>query len=370
VRRELRLFQHWRTLRDRLLSSRKFQRWAAGFIFTRPIARARARALFDICAGFVYAQVLHACVELRLFDVLFERPRTRAELAARFGLPEDALQRLLAAAISLRLVERRGAAHFGLGRLGAAMVGNPGIAAMVEHHALLYADLRDPLALLRGEQGETAVGRFWSYARHASDEDVAAYSRLMTISQTMLADDIVDAYPLAKHRCLLDVGGGEGNFVAAVAARLPSLKLMLFDLPAVAQRAGERLAGLGLADRVRCAGGDFFRDPLPSGADIVSLVRVLHDHDDPSAMALLKAIHAALPPGGTVLIAEPMSDDRHPDPMADAYFGFYLLAMGRGRARRPSEIIDFLHKAGFRSEGLRRTRQPLLTQVIAATRQG
>ena len=60
--------------RDRLLASRRFQRWAAAFPLTRPIARRRARALFDLCAGFVYSQVLFACVRLKLFDALAAGP--------------------------------------------------------------------------------------------------------------------------------------------------------------------------------------------------------------------------------------------------------------------------------------------------------
>ncbi len=126
--------------------------WAAAFPLTRLVARRRARTLFDLCAGFVYAQVLLACVRLRLFDVLREGPLAMPDLAARLALPLDGAARLLAAAAALQLVSRRGGGRFGLGALGAAMVGNPGVAAMVEHHALLYADLADPVALLRGDR--------------------------------------------------------------------------------------------------------------------------------------------------------------------------------------------------------------------------
>ncbi|MCA0303942.1 MAG: methyltransferase [Proteobacteria bacterium] len=357
----------WRGWRDRLLADPRFQRWAARFPLTRPIARRSARELFDVCAGFVYAQVLFACVRLRLFDLLFEGPMTLPAVATRLSMDEAAAARLLAAAASLRLVERRGPDHWGLGMLGAAAVGNPGIAAMVEHHALLYADLQDPVALLRGELPHTAVRRFWPYAgagTGVAPEDAAKYSRLMAVSQAMLAEDIVDAYPLARHRCLLDVGGGDGTFLTTVANRLPGLRLRLFDLPAVAAQANRRFAERGLADRAEAIGGDFRQEPLPAGADVISLVRVLHDHDDDQAALLLRRAHAALPPGGTLLVAEPMIDERRPDPVGDAYFGFYLLAMGNGRARRPSEIRCMMVEAGFGQVRERRTCQPMLTRLM------
>lgn len=373
----------WRVWRDRLLADPRFQRWAAAFPLTRPIARKRARALFDLCAGFVYSQVLLACLQLRLFDVLFEGPQSADALAARVSMSPAAMQRLLSAAASLRLVERRGPVLWGLGPLGAAVVGNPGVAAMIEHNALLYTDLQDPVSLLRGGTRETAIGRFWPYAAAARGgphgdvpvDAAAAYSRLMAVSQAMVANDVIAAYPFSHHRRLLDVGGGDGTFLATVFERVPSLDLVLFDLPPVAERAARRFADPRYAGRARAIGGSFLRDPLPDGADIVSLVRVLHDHDDGPAMALLRAARAALPADGVLLIAEPMVHEHRPDPVGDAYFGFYLLAMGSGRARTASEIARMMTEAGFVDVRERPMRQPMLTRMLVGkpdriTRQG
>ena len=208
--------------------------------------------------------------------------------------------------------KRRRDGRFGLGVLGAALVGNPGVAAMVEHHALLYADLRDPVALLRHEQHETALGRLWPYAERAQPAElgtaeVAAYSTLMAGSLPLVAADVLAAYRFDRHRCLLDLGGGDGVFLAAAAAAAPAIQLILFDLPAVAERGRARLAAAGLAARATAVGGDFRTDPLPDGADIVSLIRVIHDHDDDAALTILRAARRALPPGGTLLLAEPMA---------------------------------------------------------------
>ncbi len=361
----------WPVLRDRLLKSPRFQRWAAAFPLTRPIARRRARTLFDLCAGFVYSQVLLACVRLRVFQHLSEGPLSLRQLADRLSLTEAAADRLLSAAASLRLVERRGGDRYGLGDLGAAMLGNPGIGAMVEHHAMLYRDLSDPVALLRGEVADTALARYWPYSGTdrpdtLGDTQVSAYSSLMSASQTFIADDVLDAYPLSRHRCLLDVGGGEGTFLAAVAARVPGLRLILFDLPAVAARAQTRFAECGLSDRATAVGGDFHADPLPEGADVISLVRVIHDHDDDSALALLRAAREALPAEGALLLAEPMSGTQGAEPVGEAYFGFYLLAMGSGRPRTPDQLAQLLQAAGFGHPRLLSTRRPLLTRALVA----
>lgn len=361
----------WLVKRDRLLASEGFRRWAAAFPFTRPIARRRARQLFDLCAGFVYTQVLLACVRLKLFDMLAEGPMTVAALSARLSLPPDATTRLLAAAVSLRLLEKRGADRFALGPLGAPMVGNAAIASMVEHHSVLYADLHDPVALLRGERPDTGLSRYWSYAStrepgELDAERVAAYTKLMSASQPLVAGEVLDAYPMNRHQCLLDVGGGEGTFLLTAAQRAPGLRVVLFDLPPVAERARVRFAAAGIADRARAVGGDFHSDPLPEGADVISLVRVVHDHDDTEALALLRAVRRALPADGTLLLAEPMAQTPGAEAVGDAYFGFYLLAMGHGRPRSPAELESMLLQAGFDRLRWLPTRIPLQTRLLLA----
>jgi len=340
-----------------------------------PIARRRTRALFDLCAGFVYSQVLQACVQLRLFDILADGPQTVDALAARFGIPLDRARRLLLAAASLKLLAQRRDGRFGLGPLGAAMVGNAAVSAMVLHHRELYADLSDPVGLLRAQPEATELSRYWAYSGNAAAAglgrgEVADYTALMAASQPLVADEVLAAYRIGRHRCLLDVGGGDGSFLQAAAARAPGLRLMLFDLPPVAEQARARLAAAGLAGRFAATGGDFLADPLPKGADIISLVRVIHDHDNPAALDILRAVRRALPPGGTLLLAEPMAGTPGAEPIGDAYFGFYLMAMGRGRARTQAELSALLNAAGFGSVRRAPTHTPLLVSVLVAQASG
>ena len=166
--------ERWCAWRDRRLTSPEFQRRAARTWYLRPLVRRRARALFDLVAGFVYSQVLLACVRVRAFEILAEGPQTAAALA-RALRPAAAGHRAAArAAVSLDLVEHRSGGRYGLGELGAPLVGNEAVAAMVEHHAVLYADLRDPLALLRGQGEAPALSRYWAYAEAESPGDAAA----------------------------------------------------------------------------------------------------------------------------------------------------------------------------------------------------
>jgi demethylspheroidene O-methyltransferase len=182
----------------------------------------------------------------------------------------------------------------------------------------------------------------------------------------MISQQVLSAYSFRGHRCLLDVGGGDGSFIAEVAALNPKLRCVLFDLPAVADRASERFRTVGLSSRAVAIGGSFLANRLPEGADIVSLVRVIHDHDDANVMSLLCAVHRSLPSDGTLLIAEPMSGVRGAEPIGDAYFAFYLLAMGHGRPRTFERLREMLTEAGFADIARRPVAMPMLTSVITA----
>jgi demethylspheroidene O-methyltransferase len=365
---------HWSDVplawRDRLLGSAGFRRWAQAFAPTRWIARRRAAQLFDLLAGFVYSQVLLACVRLRLFDLLAAQgPQTLAALAQRLSLPLAGTERLVLAAVSLRLLEARTQGRYGLGALGASMVGNTAVAAMVEHHEALYRDLADPLALLRGEPAAGQLAGFWPYAGSSAPDglpapQLAAYSALMAASQPLVAEQVLQAYPLQRHRRLLDVGGGDGAFACAAAAHATGLQLQVFDLPGVALRARERFERAGLAARCSAVGGDFLRDALPPGADLITLLRVVHDHDDANVLTLLRAVRQALPEGGRLLLAEPLAETPGAEAMGHAYFGFYLMAMGQGRPRSEARLRELLMQAGFGRVRRLHTRMPLQTGLL------
>ena len=365
----------WYRLRDRLLVSEQFQRFASRFPLFRPVARRRVDDLFALCSGFVHTQVLLACVRLKLIEQVRHEPQSINTLIASTGADADGLRTLIDAAAGIRLlrVEQLGNGRIavGLGDLGGALLGNPSVLEMIGHHHHLYEDLRDPVAFFTQsrESLDTTLSTYWPYAKAGEPaaltaDSVKAYTELMGASQAMIAAQVIAAYPVHKHQKLLDLGGGNGSFSTAVAQRIPTLSIEMFDLPAVAQQARERIAGLGLSQRINPIGGDFFQDDLPPGADLISLVRILHDHDDDRVLILLKAARRAIASNGVLLIAEPLSTPDRPHQIADAYFGVYLRAMGSGRPRSAVDVDRLLAAAGFGATRHHQTDLPQLVRVL------
>jgi demethylspheroidene O-methyltransferase len=243
---------------------------------------------------------------------------------------------------------------------------------MIRHHRAFYRDLEDPVALLRGPE-RTELSEFWPYvfgARGDVPEDVArTYSELMAQSQGLVAQDTLRQVSLRGVRRLLDIGGGTGAFLSAVAAKWPRLALDLFDLEQVVADAPRRLADAGLEERITVHAGSFRDDPLPEGADAISLIRVLYDHSDETVSTLLSKVFAALPPGGRLIISEPMAGGATPDRSGDVYFAFYTMAMQTGRARSAETIGDMCRAAGFTDIASPRPIRPFVTRTLTAVRQ-
>ena len=362
----------FRAWRNRLIASPRFQSWASRFPLTRGHSRREGEALFDLLSGFVYSQILHALVSLEILETLMETPRDAASLGARHGIEPRRMAALLDGAVALKLLQRVGQGYQTSAR-GAALVGVPGLTGLIRHHDVFYRDLADPLALLRGE-ADTELARFWPYvfgAAGAVDPEVTArYSALMEESQGLVAEETLRTVSLTGTRRLMDVGGGTGAFLRAVGTAYPEVKLHLFDLPPVVEVARRRFAEEGFAagenGRVTLHPGSFRDDPLPEGPDTITLVRVLYDHADPTVTALLSKAFATLPPGGRLIVSEPMAGGDRPHPAGNAYFALYCMAMRTGRARSAAEISAMLAAAGFTRIANPSTRRPFLTSVLTA----
>ena len=341
-----------------------FHRFCSRVPGLRHIARAEGEALFEVVSGFVRSQCLLALVELRVLHRLAEAPETTARLSQLAQVPGDRMAVLLQAGAALKLLRRKG----DLWRLtarGAAFLTVPGLEAMVRHHPVLYRDLTDPMAFFRGETQPELAG-FWPYvfgAGGAADPGLAGrYSQLMADSQGLVAEDTLRLVDFRGITHLMDVGGGTGAFLAAVGRAHPGIRRTLFDLPAVVAGAEARLGS-----SVTIIPGSFRDDSLPQGADAISLIRVLYDHADATVAALLANIRQALPPGGRIIISEPMSGGARPDPATDVYFTVYTLAMQTGRTRSAVEIADLLKQAGFQAITPVRSLRPFVTSALSAT---
>jgi hypothetical protein len=102
-------------------------------------------------------------------------------------------------------------------------------------------------------------------------------------------------------RTVVDVGGGTGALLAEILRARPAIYGTLVDLPRTVARSDEIFRAAGVADRVTTIGQSFF-DPLPAGADLYVLARVINDWPDREAIAILRRCAEAARLGGRVVV--------------------------------------------------------------------
>jgi hypothetical protein len=302
--------------------------------------------------GYQLSQAMHVAVVLQLSDVLAERPRTGAELAAATGADERTLFRLLRALTLVGLYTSDSDGRFANTELGAALrsdaprsvaawgafIGRP-------YHWRAWAGLE--LSVRTGENAFRAVHGMsvWEYRGEHPDEGMI-FDQAMIAQSRIVADAVTSAYDFSGSATVVDVGGGRGGLLAAVLARYPSVRGVLFDLPDVVAGAGELLATAHVADRCSVVGGSFF-DAVPDGGDTYLLKAVIHDWPDAESVEIMRTCRRAVPAHGRLLLIEQLLDEG-PDPTRTAFSDLNMLVATGGQERTVDQYRSLLTAASFR----------------------
>ena len=181
---------------------------------------------------------------------------------------------------------------------------------------------------------------------------------------------LADTFDFAPYRCILDVAGGAGGLIIEAGKRYPHLRGIVMDLPPVCAIADEAISAAGLSGRFTSHFADLFEGPYPAGADAIALSWVLHDWSDESCRRILRNCHAALPPGGALLITETvLNDDRSGTPFGLLMSLHMLLLCEPGaKERTEAEYRKLLSETGFEVVRLVRLNAP--RDLLVARRVG
>lgn len=317
-------------------------------------------AVLDLVVGFWSACAVATAARLGIADHLAQGPRTAGEVAEALrthgGIRVDAgaLFRLLRALGALGFLARARDERFSLTALGERLRSDvPGsrralIASELDTaHYLPWGRLEESVRTGQPVFEKVFSMKAWEYYRDRNPEEGRLFSANMTAMSRIETQGILAAYSFAAARCIVDIGGAHGAFLAAALQQAPQARGILFDQAQVVAEAGEVLKGFGVADRVQCIAGDFFHE-LPRSGDVYLLKHILHDWDDADCVRILARVREAMAPDGRVLVAElPLPDEGEASPMG-AMLDLNMLVMLGGRERTAAEYSALFEKAGLR----------------------
>ena len=130
---------------------------------------------------------------------------------------------------------------------------------------------------------------------------------------------------------------------------MPASRATIFDLPDAIEQARERVAQSGFGDRVDFVAGDFYDDPLPSGADLAWVSAIVHQHAREDSRALFAKVREVLVPGGRIMIRDiVMESDRIAPPEGALFAVNMLVATASGGTFTIDEFTEDLQASGFR----------------------
>jgi hypothetical protein len=302
--------------------------------------------LLELATGYQRSKTLFALVDFGLPTLLARRSLPLDEIARHLEVHPLAADRFLNACAALGLVERvddeyrnTALAEVFLVRGKPAYLGDL-FARYDRTSYFVWTDLA--VRLRHWAPGETDAS-----LPQAEDQGQGSMRAQHGLAR-LVGRALAESFDFARHRALLDLGGGSGAMSLSVCEEHEHLAAVVFDLPAVTPLAREYVREAGLEDRIRVEDGDFKEDDLPEGVDVVLLANLLSVSSEETNRRLLARIYDRLPEGGAVILSGWVLGEDRMSPLVPVLFCLEDIIWQAPDVERSAPTYErWLAEAGF-----------------------
>jgi SAM-dependent methyltransferase len=309
-----------------------------------------ADVVFDTLFAYQRSGALKAAIELDVFTIIDAGAKTAPAIASRSGASERGIRILCDFLTTIGLLTKSDGVY-GLPPESAAFLSKQSPAYLgTTMRFLLLPELKLNI------DGLTETVRRGTIAPSAdnivSDENPiwVQFARSMGPMVMPAAQVIAELVGGTGQLKVLDIAAGHGLFGITIAQRHPRAEIVAVDWPSILAVATENARNAGVQDRHRTLPGDAFKVEFPYGFDVALVTNFLHHFDPPTCTGFLKKVHAALKPGGRLVVLEFVPNPDRVSPPVPARFSLAMLAnTPAGDAYTMAELTAQMDGAGFRN---------------------
>lgn len=314
---------------------------------SRPVTPER---IYQLAWGYAPPLALEAAVRHGIFDQLDDGPMSVPELHSATGCSPRGLTALLNLLVGLEFLTKTENDCYALTAESAAF--------LVSRKPAFQGGMIRHLSQHLLPQ--------WLHLNEAtkSGEPAIAVNQMQDgteFFQSFVADLFPMNYPVARELAahldldratepvsVLDLAAGSGVWSIALAQSSRSVRVRAVDWAGVLPVTRATAQRFALAERYTFVEGDLRDADFGRGHTIATLGHILHSEGMARSKALLKKTHAALAPGGTIVIAEFLVNAQRTGPVNGLIFAVNMLVnTEEGDTYSFEEISDWLLEAGF-----------------------
>lgn len=298
--------------------------------------------ILQTAAGFMMSKHLFAAIDLGLFEKLADRPLTLDELAKDLSIPPRTARITADAMVALGFLEKQD------DRYRNSSVSQTFLSGKTPADLRPFLRFWNHISYPQWQHLEEALRTNRGIRRDDFDPDQQRiFSEGVAAIQAGPAHAMPEKYDFARHRKVLDLGGGVGEFLVPILDRFPQLEGTLFELPPVTEVAKDALAANPVGSRINIVAGDLFEDAIPEDHDALILANVVHYFDHARNVELLRRIRERVLAGARVLIVDFWTNPQHTEPLFAALMaGEFLTSVG-GDVFSEEEAKGWLRETGW-----------------------
>jgi 2-polyprenyl-3-methyl-5-hydroxy-6-metoxy-1,4-benzoquinol methylase len=308
--------------------------------------------IFQLAFGYGPPLILEAAVRHRVFDILDAGPATAEEVSVASDASPRGIRMVMNALVGLEFLSKDADGRYALTPESAAFLvsGKPGyFGGLIRHTSeqLIPKWLRLNEVVRTGRPGSGgAVNQEATGALFFHEFVEALFPMSYPAAQAL--GDVLGLGESRAPTAVLDLAAGSGVWSIALAHKSPHVRVTAVDWAGVldvTRRVAERN---GVADRYRFVPGDLLEVDFGSGYQIATLGHILHSEGEARSRILLRRVWEALAPGGTIAIAEMLTNDQRTGPAHALMFAVNMLVnTDEGDTFSFGEIGAWLGEAGF-----------------------